>query len=50
MNAYYSQNEHGDVIALWNSMGFLEIAVVNGNAQEILNFDKYKDTILISIS
>jgi len=50
MNAYYSQNEQGDVIALWNSMGFLEIAVVSGNAQKTLNFDKYKDNILISIS
>ena len=50
INAYYAEKKEGELLALWNSMGFLEIAVANGNAMNKLNFNKKKDMIIIRIS
>ena len=38
-----------ELLVLWNSMDFLEIAAVNSNAAQILSFDKNKDFIQIKI-
>jgi hypothetical protein len=34
----YADSEHGELAALFNSLGFLEIAVVRGKVAELLNF------------
>lgn len=49
VNSYYHEKEDGELMALWNSMNFLEIAAVNGKASEILNFDKNKDVVTLKI-
>jgi S-adenosylmethionine hydrolase len=50
INTYYAEKKEGELLALWNSMGFLEIAVANGNATKKLNFNKKKDSVVIKIS
>jgi S-adenosylmethionine hydrolase len=37
---YYSQGDNGDLIALWGSSGFLEIAQVSGNASKATGISK----------
>jgi S-adenosylmethionine hydrolase len=49
LNSYYAEKNNGELLVLWNSMDFLEIAAVNANAAEILKFDKSKDFIRIKI-
>lgn len=49
LNSYYAEKSNGELLALWNSMDFLEIAAVNANAAEILQFDKKNDFIQIRI-
>lgn len=49
ISTYYEQKKAGELMALWNSMGFLEIAEVNGNAARRLKLDKEIDTVSILI-
>ncbi len=49
VNVFYEEKKNGELMALWNSMDFLEIAEVNGNAAKRLKFNKDKDSILIKI-
>ncbi len=49
LNSFYAEKSDGEFLALWNSMDFLEIAAVNANAAELLQFDKKKDYIEIKI-
>lgn len=49
LNSYYAEKNDGELMVLWNSMEFLEIAAVNASAAKILNFNRTKDRILISI-
>ncbi|MBN2212626.1 MAG: SAM-dependent chlorinase/fluorinase [Bacteroidales bacterium] len=37
INKYYSESSVGDLLVLFNSIGFLEIAINNGNAADLLN-------------
>jgi S-adenosyl-L-methionine hydrolase (adenosine-forming) len=36
---YYSDNRIGDLLAIFNSLGLLEVAVYNGKAAELLNLE-----------
>ncbi|MGD9898448.1 MAG: S-adenosyl-l-methionine hydroxide adenosyltransferase family protein [Calditrichaceae bacterium] len=47
INRYYTEKEPGEILALWNSQNYLEIAVCRGNAREKLEFDPLKDKIFI---
>lgn len=49
LNSFYAEKNDGQIMALWNSMEFLEIAAVNASAAKMLNFDKGKDFITIKI-
>ncbi|KAA3617368.1 MAG: hypothetical protein D8M58_02700 [Calditrichaeota bacterium] len=49
LNSFYAEKSDGELMVLWNSMDFLEIAAVNANAAKILNFDKTKDSVQIKI-
>lgn len=49
INNYYAEKEEGSLMALWNSMDFLEVAARNASAQKKLNFNKNKDYITIKI-
>ncbi len=37
INKYYSESSIGELLVLFNSIGFLEIAINNGNAADLLN-------------
>ena len=37
INKYYSESSIGELLVLFNSVGFLEIAINNGNAADLLN-------------
>jgi S-adenosyl-L-methionine hydrolase (adenosine-forming) len=39
INSGYSETTSGELLALFNSSGLLEIAICNGNASELLNLD-----------
>jgi S-adenosylmethionine hydrolase len=39
INTGYSETTSGELLALFNSSGLLEIAICNGNASELLNLD-----------
>ncbi len=39
LNRYYSETTPGDLLALFNSIGLLEIAIRNGSASELLNLN-----------
>ena len=50
INTYYHQTTPGEILALFNSIGLLEIAINNGNAADLLNLSvnssirvKFKD-------
>ena len=47
---YYSEHKEGEILALWNSLDFLEIAVYKGSAQQKLNFKSKTDKIILSYS
>ncbi len=47
INRYYTEKEPGELLALWNSQNYLEIAVCRGSAREILKFDPVKDRIYL---
>jgi S-adenosyl-L-methionine hydrolase (adenosine-forming) len=49
LNSFYAEKDNGQIMALWNSMEFLEIAAVNASAAQILNFNKKKDFVTIKI-
>lgn len=49
INVYYEEKKDNELMALWNSMDFLEIAQVNGNAAKSLKFNKNIDIISIKI-
>lgn len=49
LNSYYAEKNDGELMVLWNSMEFLEVAAVNANAAKILNFNRTRDRIIISI-
>ncbi len=49
LNSFYAEKNDGELLALWNSMDFLEIAAVNASAAEILKFDKKSDFVQIKI-
>lgn len=49
LNSFYAEKNDGELLALWNSMGFLEIAAVNSSAAKILKFDRKKDFVHIKI-
>ena len=49
IHKFYAEKHPGELLALWNSQDFLEIAVNRGNAAERLAFDPLRDTILIEI-
>ncbi len=46
LNARYNEVQAGDLLALFNSVGLLEIAINNGNAARLLNLDN-KSTVRI---
>lgn len=50
INLYYAEKNDGELMVLWNSMGFLEIAASNDSAAKKLKFDKKKDRIIIKLS
>ena len=37
INTSYNQTEGGEILAIWSYSGFLEIAIANGSAKELLN-------------
>lgn len=39
LNSYYSETSAGDLLALFNSVNLLEIAIRNGSAKELLNLN-----------
>ena len=47
INDYYGQKPVGQLMALWNSLGLLEISVNQGNAAERLKFDLNRDKVYI---
>ena len=49
LKKYYSQAEAGELLALWNSRDFLEVAVCRGSAAETLGFDPQKDHLEIEV-
>ncbi len=49
LKQYYSQAEAGELLALWNSQDFLEVAVCQGSAGEELDFDPQKDHLDIEL-
>ncbi len=46
LNERYNEVQAGDLLALFNSLGLLEIAINNGNAARLLNLD-HKSTVRI---
>jgi len=49
INRYYSEKDPGELLVLWNSQDFLEIAQNQGNAAENLKFDPNEDLIFIEV-
>jgi len=49
INKYYSEKEPGELLVLWNSQDFLEIAKNRGNAAQTLEFDPDEDLIFIEV-
>ncbi len=49
INNYYSERKPGELLALWNSMNFLEIALNSGSAAGKIAFNKDLDKIIIKI-
>jgi S-adenosylmethionine hydrolase len=39
LSKYYNQGKNGDLLALFNSLGLLELAIRQGNVAELLNLD-----------
>ncbi len=50
ISAFYEQHPHGELLALWNSLNLLEIAVNQGSAAEQLQFDLNRDKVYIYLS
>ncbi|MBN2423655.1 MAG: SAM-dependent chlorinase/fluorinase [Calditrichaceae bacterium] len=50
INNFYSEKKKGEWLVLWNSLGFLEIAVSEGSAAELLKFDANRDNIYIDVN
>ena len=46
LNTYYSETTEGDLLALFNSVGLLEIAIRNGSAKELLNLNTDRPDLL----
>ena len=49
LKQYYSQVETGELLTLWNSQDFLEVAVCQGSAVETLGFDPQKDHLEVEV-
>lgn len=49
INEYYAERKPGELLALWNSMNFLEIALNSGSAAAKISFNKDLDKIIIKI-
>ncbi|HID40202.1 MAG TPA: hypothetical protein EYP36_11910 [Calditrichaeota bacterium] len=49
LKKYYSQVKKGELLALWNSQDFLEVAVCQGSAVDKLDFDAQKDHLEIEL-
>ena len=50
INSFYAEKNDGELLVLWNSMGFLEIAATNDNAAKKLKFNKKNDTVILKVS
>jgi S-adenosylmethionine hydrolase len=49
INKYYAEKNPGELLALWNSQDFLEVAMNQGNAAHALQFDPNNDLIFIEV-
>ena len=49
ISAYYGQHNEKELLVLWNSLGFLEIAANRSSAVKLLDFDKNLDKIHIEL-
>ena len=49
INTYYHETEAGEILALFNSVGLLEIAINKGNAADLLNLST-NSTIRVKFS
>ena len=49
VNKFYAEKESGEILALWNSQDFLEIAVCRGSAENKFNFNSERDKIFIKV-
>jgi len=49
INKYYAERNPGELLVLWNSMNFLEIALNCGNAADKIGINKEQDKIIIKI-
>ncbi len=47
VSSYYAQEQPGHIMALWNSLGLLEIACNQGNARKEIGFDLNTDKVYI---
>ena len=50
INNFYSEKRKGEWLVLWNSLGFLEIAVSEASAAALLKFDANHDNIYIDVN
>lgn len=46
---YYAQKKTGQLLALWNSAGFLEIAAASGRAADLLDVDPQRDKVVLTV-
>ncbi len=50
LQTYYAEKEPGELLVLWNSQDFLEVARNQGSAAEALEFDPNSDLIFIEVA
>lgn len=50
VNSFYAEKKEGELLALWNSMGFLEIAANSASAAKKLKFNKKNDMVVIKLN
>jgi len=49
IDSFYAMKKEKELLALWNSLGFLEIAANKSSAADILKFDKNVEKIIIKL-
>ena len=49
INSFYAEQKEGELLALWNSLNFLEIAANKSSAAHILKIDKKVEKIIIKL-